>query len=251
MNTGKDLLNRPNAGVPAFTFASWVYVDEWVPGSYIFRKYESATKTIDLQLGAGSTNSLILHLANGADNYVTLDNSGLTPGQWHHVAVTYSGNGAAYQQAKIYVNGESKAVTYKNADGLLPRTGPFIRTDFELGVNFDGKLDETSLNLLSLSAGEITGLKNNPIVATSWNASKTNAYWKYDEAAQPGKDSRTWVSVLDGLKTSLQGKAGATLRLGVTGGDWKVMMKTDAARRNFASQVQAIVQAYNFRRGRF
>ncbi|GGK72589.1 LamG-like jellyroll fold domain-containing protein [Rufibacter glacialis] len=243
MNTGKDLLNKANGGVSTFTFATWVYVDQWVPGSYLFRKQESALKTIDLQLGEASTSTLVLHLANGADNYVSVPSSGLAPGQWHHVAVTYNGNGAAFQQVKVYVNGVSKALTFKNADGLLPRTGPFIRSDFELGVNFDGKLDETSLNLLSLSANEVVNLKNNPLVVNSWNMSKTNAYWKYDEATQPGKDSRTWVEVLDKLKTTFQDKTGATLRLGVTGGDWRIFMKTDAARRNFASKVNAVLQA--------
>lgn len=246
MNCGGDLLNKSTGGIGAFSFASWVYIDQWVPNSSIFRKFESVTKNIDLELGAAATNQLVFHLSNGADNYVTADNSGIATGGWHHVAVTYSGTAGANQQVKIYVDGVSVPISYKNGDGLLSTSGPFIRSNFELGVNFDGKLDETSVSLLSLSSGEINTIKNNPIFVDSWNETKTCAYWKYDDALKPEKDSRTWVSVLDGLKQTMTGYDGAEIRLGISGGDWKTMIKTDAARTNFANNVKNIVATYGF-----
>lgn len=246
MNCGGDLLNKSTAGLGTFSFATWVYIDQWIENSSIFRKYESATKNIDLQLGTAATNRLIFHLSNGADNYVTADNSGIAVGGWHHVAVTYTGAAGANQQVKIYVDGISVPVSYKNGDGLLAATGPFIRSNFELGVNFDGKLDETSINLLSLSSSEINTIKNNEIVVDSWNETKTCAYWKYDDVSQPGKDSRTWLGVLDGLKQTLSGYNGAEIRLGISGGDWKTMIATATARTNFANNVKNIVETYGF-----
>lgn len=246
MNCGKDLLNKPTGGLGEFSFGSWVYIDQWVENSYIFRKYESATKNIDLQLGAAATNQLVFHLSNGADNYVAADNSGISAGGWHHVAVTYSGSAAAYQQVKIYVDGVSVPVSYKNGDGLVSTSSSFSQANFELGVNFDGKLDETSVSLLSLSSNEINNIKNSPIVVDSWNETKTCAYWKYDDVLKPGKDSRTWVSVLDGLKQTLNGYDGAKIRLGLSGGDWKTMMASSTARVNFANKVKNIVETYGF-----
>jgi hypothetical protein len=246
MNCGKDLLNKPTGGVGSFSFASWVYIDQWVQNSYVFRKYESATKNIDLQLGAAATNQLVFHLSNGADNYVTADNSGISAGGWHHVAVTYSGTAAAYQQVKIYVDGVSVPVSYKNGDGLVSTSSSFSQANFELGVNFDGKLDETVVSLLSLSSNEINNIMNSPIVVDSWNETKTCGYWKYDDVLKPGKDSRTWVSVLDGLKQTLNGYDGAQIRLGLSGGDWKTMMASSTARTNFANKVKNIVETYGF-----
>ncbi|OYX84718.1 MAG: hypothetical protein B7Y83_07220 [Flavobacteriales bacterium 32-34-25] len=246
MNCGGDLLNKSTGGVGTFSFASWVYIDQWVENSYIFRKYESTTKNIDLQLGAAANNQLIFHLSNGADNYVIADNSGISAGGWHHVAVTYSGSAAAYQQVKIYVDGVSVAVSYKNGDGLVATTGPFSRSNFELGVNFDGKLDETVTSLLSFSNSEVNTIKNNPIVVDSWNETKTSAYWKYDDVSQPGKDSRTWLGVLDGLKQTMTGYDGVQIRLGISGGDWKTMMTNSTARTNFANKVKNIVETYGF-----
>lgn len=235
MNCGSDLLNKANGGATAFSFATWVYIDQWVENSSIFRKYESA-----------ATNQLVFHLSNGADNYVTAENSGIATGGWHHVAVTYSGNTCAYQQVKIYVDGVSVPIAYKNGDGLLSTSGPFIRSDFELGVNFDGKLDETSVSQISLSSGEINALMNNQIVVDTWNETKTTAYWKYDDASKPQKDSRTWISVLEGLKQTMTGYDGAEIRLGIIGGDWKTMIKTEAARINFANKVKNMVETYGF-----
>ncbi|NGY37532.1 T9SS type A sorting domain-containing protein [Flavobacterium sp. XN-5] len=246
MNCGRDLLNKANGGAATFSFASWVYIDQWVENSSIFRKYESATKNFDLQLGAAATNQLIFHLSNGTANYITAYNSGIATGGWHHVAVTYSGNTCAYQQVKIYVDGLAVPISYKNGDGLLSTTGPFIRSNFELGVNFDGKLDETSVSQISLSSGEINALMNNQIVVDTWNETKTAAYWKYDDASKPAKDSRTWISVLEDLKQTMTGYDGVEIRLGIIGGDWKTMIKTETARINFANKVKNIVETYGF-----
>lgn len=244
MNCGGDLLNKVDAGIGVFSFASWVYIDNWVAGSSIFRKYQDANNNIDLQLGVQANDQLVFRLSNGADNYVTADNSGISATGWHHVAVTYSGTAGANNQVKLYVDGVLKPISYKNGDGLLPTTGPFIRSNFELGVNFDGKLDETVLSQLSLSSGEITTIKNNPIVVDSWNETKFNAYWKYDDASKPGKDSRTWLGVLDGLKQNLTGYTGAKIRIGISGGAFKTMMTSIPARTNFANNVNTILTTY-------
>ncbi|WP_081659171.1 LamG-like jellyroll fold domain-containing protein [Pedobacter glucosidilyticus] len=247
MNCGKNLLNTATAGANRFSFATWVYVDNWVENSYIFRKQSSASNSIDLQLGAQATSTLYLHIANGGDNYVQLNNSGIADGQWHHVAVTYNGGAGANSQIIIYIDGVSKPLTYKNGNGLLPTSGPFIQSDFELGTNFSGKLDETSVSLLTLSQSEVTSVRNGTYIENntpSFNKTKVAAYWKYDDAATPGKDSRTWLGVLNALKSTINGYDGIKLRLGVTNGDWTSMITNSTARQNFATNINNIVQTY-------
>lgn len=246
MNCGGDLLNKASGGITTFSFSSWIYIDKWNENSCIFRKYESSTKNINLELGAAASNQLIFRFSNGADNYVTADNSGISTGGWHHVGVTYAGNAAAFQQVKIYVDGIVVPVTYKNGNGLIAASGPFIRSDFELGVGFDGKFDESVLSLLSFTSAEMTSIKNNPIVVDTWNETKTCAYWKFDDASKPGKDSRTWVGVLNGLKQTFDGYDGAQIRLGLSGGDWKAMITTSSARANFAAKIKNLIETYGF-----
>lgn len=62
----------------------------------------------------------------------------------------------------------------------------------------------------------------NPITFDNWNNSKILAYWKYDDATKPGKDSHSWLGRLNNIRTALQGQQGdRRLRLGIAGGEWK------------------------------
>ncbi|WP_017257166.1 LamG-like jellyroll fold domain-containing protein [Pedobacter arcticus] len=244
MMAGKDLMTKADAGTSTFTFSTWVYVDSWVENSYIFRKLKDTPNRIDIQLGPTATNTLFFHVANGANTYAKVDNGGITPGAWHHLAMSYNGALAVGQQLKIYIDGVLKP--YGSPNGILGATTPFIDANFELGFNFDGKLDETSVSSLTMSQTEIQAVMNAPIAINSWNSTKTTAYWKYDDSANPGKDSRTWVGVLNGLKNTLNGKTGAKLRLGIIGGDWKTMAASPTARTAFANNVNSVLSTYNF-----
>jgi hypothetical protein len=222
---------KADGGTANFTFSTWVYIDNWVDNSYIFRKYQDTNNRINVQLGPNATNTLYVHVAKGSNTYAKLDNCGIIPGAWHHLAVSYNGALTVGQQLKIYVDGVLKS--YGSPNGAVATTTPLFDANFELGFNFDGKLDETSVSSLTMSQGEVQAVMNAPIVINSWNSTKTTAYWKYDDAANPGKDSRTWVGILNGLKTTLIGKTGTKLRLGVIGGDWKTMAASTTARTNF------------------
>lgn len=246
MNAGKNLLNEPTSGATSFTFASWVYIDSWRENSYIFQKKSDWKNRIDIQLGPQKVdgklqNRVYLHIADGENHYAAADNSGLTAGQWHHIVFTYQGNASPHNQVKFYVDGEPKELWYSSGDGTVPPSGPFIRSDFKLGVNFDGKLDETNLNLFSLGQGAINELKNGPLQIDSWNETKTTTYWTFDDAKTPGKDSRTWVGILDNLKKTIGGNAPIKLRLGLAGGAWKTTFASNESRDNFVNNIKRVV----------
>ena len=70
-----------------------------------------------------------------------------------------------------------------------------------MGENLKGYLDETFVNSLLMGT-----LGRNPISFDNWNNTKTLAYWKYDDAAKPGKDSHTWAIRLEQIRTALNGQ---------------------------------------------
>ena len=72
-----------------------------------------------------------------------------------------------------------------------------------MGENLKGYLDETFVNSLLMGT-----LGRNPISFDNWNKTKTLAYWKYDDSANPGKDSHTWAIRLEQIRTALNGQAG-------------------------------------------
>lgn len=71
---------------------------------------------------------------------------------------------------------------------------------------------------------------------TDWNSVKTLAYWKYDEAFKPGKDLQTWKSIYDEVSGKIGGK-GIKLRLGISGGAWKDVIKNAANRTNLVNSL--------------
>ena len=104
-------------------------------------------------------------------------------------------------------------------------------------------MDETFVSSL-----EVGTLGRNPISFDTdiWNNTKTLAYWKYDDSAQLGKDSHTWVIRLEQIRATLNGQVGdRKLRLGIAGGEWLKMVSNETARTNFANNVKNVLDKYN------
>ena len=228
MNAGDGLLHSPDGAFKKFTFGTYIYVSEWVDGACLFKKADGNTTIIAFQLGATEGN---LKLTVGSAS-ATVTNSALKPGAWHYVAVTYDGG-----TAKLYI--DNNAAT--DFTGSLPASVPNTRADFVMGEKLKGYLDETFVNSLLVGT-----LGKNPISFDTWNNTKTLAYWKYDDAAKPGKDSHTWAIRLEQIRTALNGQAGdRKLRLGIAGGEWLKMVGNATARTNFANNVKKVLEEYN------
>ncbi len=231
MNGGDGLLHSPDGAFGKFTFGTYVYISEWTNGACFFNKANGNSTILSLRMGATEGN---LELTVGS-SVATVANDAVKPGGWHYVAVTYDGG-----TAKLYVDTNNNPTVFT---GSLPASVPNTRADFVVGEKFKGYLDETFVSSLVVGT-----LGRNPISFTSnlWNNTKTLAYWKYDESANPGKDSHTWVIRLDQIRTALNGQAGERkLRLGISGGEWLKMVADETARTNFANNVKKVLEHYN------
>lgn len=227
MNGLDGLLHSADEGFKLFTFATHLYIDEWVDGAYLFNKVAGGSTVAALQLAAAGNLKLTIGSAT-----VTVASASLTAGAWHYVALDYNAGAV-----RLFVD-DAAAITANITPVVVPNT----RADFLIGGQFKGYLDETSV--WSVAAGA-TG-KNGITFGASWNTTKVLAYWKYDNAAKPGKDSHTWAERLENIRTALNGKEGTRkLRLGVAGGQWKTMVANESARTNFAAKTLEILQKYN------
>jgi hypothetical protein len=240
MNAGNDLLHTPdikgeaNTGEFAqFTFGTWMWVDDWESGSYVFCK-EASGKQIALKLGA--TVGQFIYEVNNAQ--LAINASNFTTGAWQHIAFAYHNE----QGVSFFLNGNSVLTNDKSS---IQGKVPFIRAQMKLGKNFKGKLDETFFHGLKLSLVEIQTIKNNGIIFNNWNATKTLAYWKFDDVSNYGKDEQSWVTILDNVRSQLASRE-IKLRLGISSGDWKGMCSMDASRTAFANNVKKILEKYQF-----
>jgi hypothetical protein len=141
----------------------------WNPGYEFFMGANGATN--QCQAGAGDTctsNCLIADLQGvGASNEricIIANTTTVTTGAWHHVAVTYNGNGLA-SGITMYVDGVSQSA-YVASDFLSSSTIR-VSTDLYIGVDvpgvgdeFGGKMDDARVYNRALSAAEITTLYN-------------------------------------------------------------------------------------------
>ena len=229
MNGGDGLLHSADGAFNKFTFGTYIYISEWVDGAFLFKKMDGNSTIIAFQMGA-TANSLKLSIGSSVATVTTPD---LATG-WHYIGLTYEQG-----TAKLYVDTNNTAISFV---GALPNEVPNTRTDFLIGDKFKGYLDETFVSSLVVGTSG-----RNPITFDNWNNSKILAYWKYDDATKPGKDSHSWLGRLNNIRTALQGQQGdRRLRLGIAGGEWKKMMADATARTRFASEVKKIIEQYDF-----
>ncbi|KAA5542966.1 LamG domain-containing protein [Adhaeribacter rhizoryzae] len=166
-------------GVSQFTFEAWLYIDQWRENSYVFSKIGSTSSRIDMQLGTAANRRLFFHVANGTNSYAAADNSTISVGKWHHVAIAYDGSQGAYNMIKVFIDGAPINLWYSGGNGLLPATTPVNAANFELGSGFAGKIDEARLWNTHLAATDLdrqNTLNNyHPLYAS------LVAYWKMDQ----------------------------------------------------------------------
>lgn len=236
MNAGADLLHQvrsyqSDGSYKQFTFGSWLYIDQWIPGAYLFRK-ENSNGYMHCMMG-DTQGELIFDINGKTASVVATD---LNDGSWHHVALAYHGDKSLSQRVAFYIDGTS--LNYVTISPDFPTQIPFVRTLFYVGVDMDAKMDETFIHSLYLSDSEVSSYKDNGIALrnTDWNSTKTLAYWTYDEPLNPGKDYQSWRSIADEVRSKIQG-TGTKLRLGMTGGDWKTIIRNSTYRTNFVNSV--------------
>jgi hypothetical protein len=219
----------------SFTFATYIYIDEWVKDAYIFKKTSGDKVLAALKLGTNEeTVSWTLGNASVKEGQY-VEATGLKSGGWHYLAIDYDGT---KKQFRIFVDTWSATL---DQEIVLPTT----RADFYIGEGLKGRLDETSFWSMAAGTGGKDGIKFD-----NWNmVAKVLAYWKYDDSTKPGKDSHTWVQRLEKIRETLAAQPGndsRKLRLGFGSGQWRQMMGADVTRAAFANNLKSVLKEYEF-----
>lgn len=225
MECGGGLLDSPDGPCREFGFGTYLKIDEWVKGAFLFRKRSGKLTTAALRLGQREGEMELV--INGTVS--TAQSDKLKAGSWIYLGVTYKNSAA-----DLFVKNFPK-VPFA---GKIPAQVPNMRGSFQIGEKFKGSMDETCL-----SAVAAPNLGKNPVEFTSWNNTKVLAYWKYDMAGKPGHDSHSWKTRLESIREALnEAEGGRRLRLGAAGGQWKEMAADHAARTRFADNCRKIIE---------
>lgn len=234
MNASLGLLNNATKGSNQFTFATWIYLEEWTSGATLFSKVAN-TGTNQASLTLGDTAGKLVFSIN--NQTVALTHNNLATGKWVHIAMTY-----AKGSVSLYVDGDDASVTTAtiNVTEL-----PFMQTETKLGKGLKGYLEEPYFNFLPLGGGDIRTVMNanGTLDYSVWNMCKTQAYWTFD-TEHPGKDDHTWVSILEDVRQKLN--PCIELRIGIAAGAWQDMCNSQTARQKFADNVKNLLETYRF-----
>lgn len=166
---GKDFVDLGKSGAfdieDRFTLSAWVYSETTPDGSIMSRMVDSPTgKGYGVHADKGKVHVNIT--SNYADDAIRLETEGtLTPKQWHHLAVTYTGSRMA-EGITVFIDGKPAPVKVLLDSLYRPfvNAGKEFREPFRVGAGwgpdhrFRGLIDEVRIYSRVLNADEISTL---------------------------------------------------------------------------------------------
>lgn len=251
-----DSTFKPTA---AYTFETWIYLDEWTPGAYILRK-ENAAKTQGFALYLSETPGQLICRVNGATYASRPNNFNLPTGKWTHIAVT-PGNGSSVSETILfYLNGAMSrtltgdAATTGKAGGSTPAGN--VSLNAYIGEGLKCKLDETCMWYKTWPANNILSqMTYIPLPAITRNVNvddmlAVDAYYMYDlpdELTFSSHSQDNWLRI---MKSAFEGHSGYGFYLSVRGSDnsspsWQTIINTPAKRKQFAADLAALSANYD------
>ena len=220
MNVGKESLiayNNSNfvESATAYTFMTWLSLDEWTPGAYLIKKESSSNNGISLRLG--DTPGKFILRCNGTEfTYTTaaeLD-------KWHHIG--FSTNAATLGSEFVFVLDEATiAPSYTHTAAATTALTGLRSTDCIIGAGIDGKLDETITWTQKFGASDIIAQGDTPIepgigkAITGAYSRSVDGLWKYDLANDLGRDSYSTPEWFRMIKATFEGYEGAYVTISI------------------------------------
>lgn len=247
LDCGIDIMRHD---APGFTFETWIYVDKWVSGAYIFRKEtEDASKGFSIRLGDESNHEIIIRV-NGNNFY---NQRQMKSGKWVHLAIGVNGGNTPSQLFYWLYDGTRIGYGSNKCDNSTDYM-PVQNSDCHgiIGEGFKGKLDEFVVWDGGLSRGEIAGHINGlpmPGINKSLTADllhRANTYLSFNDSVKPGYSYYSqdeWKKIME---SAYEGHRGFKTRISVKSHDgWENTLWNAEKRKIFAADLAEISKSYD------
>lgn len=234
-----------------YTFESWVYIDEWTEGAYLFRKEtEDHLHGFSIRLGSLENNQLIVR-CNGNDY---INQKAIRVGEWMYVAITTFQGQEPRTTFLFSINGESKWAnpTVSTTSTDYTPTGMDDCVAY-IGEGFKGKLDDIAIWNSKFSSTDLDSHRLNgcPMpalgkVVTADVMKKSNTFYRFDKSDNIGYDSYSQDSWRDIMTSAYNGYRGWHVRISVephTG--WQNTIADAAKRKIFAEDLARLSAGYD------
>lgn len=248
MEVGPGALNSTDK----YTFETWIYLEEWTEGAYIFRKETAdGLHGVSIRLGTADKNQVIVRV-NGHD-YV--NQRRLTTGQWVHFGVSTFSQALTIEETFLFTyNGTG----FFGATGLCGTTkeswvpSGVDNVSATIGENLKAKFDETVIWNASKDAsgikGDMAGLQvpgfDKTLTADVMNSA--NSFWNYDKPENVGYDTYSYTNYLNIMRSAYDGYRGFHIRMSVSGHDgWENTFADANKRVIFAENLARIANEFD------
>ena len=233
-----------------FTFETWIYLENWTEGAYIFRKETADQKNgLAIYLGDEETKQIIVR-CNGK-KYV---NTGkMKVGEWVHLGITSNNGGTTRNTFLFCINGTEAWATASLSDGGTdPKPTGMAGEIAYIGENLNAKFDNTTIWSKTSSLSEIKNRMTwqmQPAIAGQWiKEQMDNAllYYKYDMADNPGHSTYSQDEIKRLIEECYKGYRGYQIRISVRGsGNWTTLVASDANCEKMAKDLAKLSEGYD------
>ena len=259
LNGGKGMVTNEDLFTPeidtngkaskGYTFETWIYLDEWTEGAYLFKKLGSDGRGFAISLGADSTKQVVVTV--DGERYVNIKS--MEVGRWIHFAVTVNAGDATRTTLLFSYDGKDK---WANANASSGSTN-YTPTGMEgvtavIGEGLKGKLDETMVwntkHSLDVIKGHMTRIPF-PGIGHSETASvilSGSGYYTYDNPDQLGWDSYSQDEWKNIMLSAYEGHRGYQVRISVIGHtNWQNTISNANKRKIFAEDLAKLSAGYD------
>jgi hypothetical protein len=243
-----------NALIPTakYSLHTWLYIDEWTEGAYLFQKEASVNQGFSVRLGNPATYELILRL-NGQEFKRNIPTSLITKpvGSWWNLGVVaFSLDMGVTKTFMFTFDGKGYFPLSSGVPATVPATllpQGVNQTSAVIGKDFKGKLDETVIWHADLSEAQIKSYMSElpmpgfgKIVEAQTVLYRMNSFWNYDNAENPGYDLYSYKHFMNIVRSAFDGYRGYKIRMSVKGHDgWESTMANATKRKTMAEGIVA------------
>ena len=237
-------------GKAAYTFETWIYLDEWTEGAYIVRRQTDDGKHgFSISLGEEDTKQVIVTV-NGKK---FINTRSMPIGKWTHFAVTVYAGGTVGKTFMFAYDDKAKFAADKISDQSTDYT-PIGADDCQtvIGENLHAHLDATAAWSRRFSIDELKNHMNGlpmPAVGKVQTAEVIDAgqcLYEYDREDCPGFDSYSQDHWLEMIRDVFKGYRGAQVRISVESHNgWQNTISDATRRKTFARDLARLSEPYD------
>ncbi|MDG5798909.1 glycosyl hydrolase family 18 protein [Marinilabiliaceae bacterium ANBcel2] len=243
MNVGPDVLNPTER----YAFSTWIYIEEWDEGAYIFRKERNDDEGFSIRLGNEDQKRVLVRV-NGVD-YSRINQ--METGTWIHLGVTAFST-TKNQVYQVTFNGEPTFAVNNDQEDNDYKLSGIEDVDAFVGYNINAKFDETVIwNSQRSSQHMSAAMEETPMpgpdrIVEAHILRTVDSYWNYNDKENPGYDSYSYKHFVNLMRAHYDGYRGYTIRMGILGFEgWQQAISDPSFRETFALQMAEIAEEFD------